>query len=299
VFGEIDPVEGRRSVETAIESGINYFDTSPYYGRTLSETRLGEFLEGKRDKVILATKAGRYDTTITDYSAESVIRSVEESLRRLRTGWIDVIQVHDIEFGDLDQTIHEALPALFRLREAGKVRFIGITGLPLTALKRVGEAVDVDTVLTYCRYNLLSDDFNDVLLETVKQRNLGLINASPLHMGALTNRGARDNHPAPAEVLEAAARAAEMCSERGVDIADMALHHALQHPDVAVTLVGMSKRRHVESNVRVAEMSFDDGLVEEVKAILEPVKNINWTSGRGENCDPGAVEARAPGPWRA
>ena len=98
-FGLIDPDEGKRAVHYAVENGINYFDVAPYYGRTLAETRLGEALVGYRDKVILATKVGRYDIDQFDFSAEGIIKSVEESLVRLKTDYIDVFQVHDIEFG--------------------------------------------------------------------------------------------------------------------------------------------------------------------------------------------------------
>ena len=293
VFAPVDAQEGRRAVRQAIEAGINYFDTSPYYGDTLSETRLGEALEDVRDQVILATKVGRYGGQRFDFSAPRVTRSVDESLARLRTDRIDVIQVHDMEFGDLDQVIEETVPALLRLKESGKVRFVGVTGYPLTALTKVCEAANVDTVLTYCRYNLMDTTMDAMLLPAAKGRGLGLINASPLHMRLLTDSGAPDWHPAPARVVEAAARAAELCRSRGVDIADLAMAFALRHPDVATTLVGMSKTRHVEANVGVLDMEIDPDLLQAVQAVLAPAKDVYWKSGRPENDDPGAVDQRA------
>jgi aryl-alcohol dehydrogenase-like predicted oxidoreductase len=110
VFGNIDPGEGMRAVHLAVDSGINFFDTSPYYGITLAETRLGEALAGRRERVILATKCGRYGMDEFDFSAKRVIASMDESLRRLQTDYIDLFQVHDVEFGDVQQIIDETSP---------------------------------------------------------------------------------------------------------------------------------------------------------------------------------------------
>jgi aryl-alcohol dehydrogenase-like predicted oxidoreductase len=144
-FGASDPAESCRAVSAAIDAGINYFDVAPYYGRTLAETRLGECLAGRRHEVVLATKAGRYDKALPegfDFSAERIARSIDESLRRLRTDYIDVYQLHDIEFAHRAQILGETLPAMQRLKEAGKIRWIGITGYPPRAARRGGRQRD-------------------------------------------------------------------------------------------------------------------------------------------------------------
>ena len=127
VFGATDPAQGKNAVHLAIDNGINFFDVSPYYGLTLAEARLGDALVGKRRKIILATKCGRYGADQFDFSAKRILASVDESLRRLRTDYIDLFQAHDVEFGDVHQVIHEAFPAMQRMREQGKVRFLGVT----------------------------------------------------------------------------------------------------------------------------------------------------------------------------
>src|SRR5687768_7579055 len=210
-FGPTDVDEGVRAVHLAIDRGINYFDVSPYYGRTLAEERLGRALEGRRDRVILSTKVGRYDREPPhgfDFSAARVVRSVEESLARLRTDVIDLYLAHDIEFSPRSVILEETLPAMRRLREEGKVRFIGVSGFPLELLREVAEAAGVDAVLSYCHYDLLNTRLDDVLAPLARERGTGLINASPLHMGVLTGRPPPAWHPAPPEVLGAAAEAA-------------------------------------------------------------------------------------------
>lgn len=291
-FGATDPAEGQRAVHTAIARGINYFDVAPYYGRTLAETRLGEALVGHRDKIVLATKCGRYDATPPDgfdFSAARILRSVDDSLTRLQTDWIDVFQLHDIEFTHREQILDEALEAMFQLKQAGKVRFVGITGYPVELLRDVAAQAEVDTVLSYCRYDLLDTALDGVLAPLAREKGFGLINASPLHMRLLTERGAPDWHPAPRAVAEAARQAAALCGARGVDIADLAMQFALAYEPVATTLVGMSKVAHVERNCALVGSAPDRALLAEVLGLLEPVANVAWRTGLPENDDPGAV----------
>ena len=185
-FGAVAEAEGARAVRMAVEAGVTFFDVAPYYGRTLAEERLGRALEGLRDRVFLATKCCRYDRRGFDFSAERVHADIDSGLKRLRTDHVDLFQVHDIEFGDRRQIVEETLPAMRAVQAAGKARFIGITGLPVRMLRDVAEAFPVDTVLSYCHHNLLVSDLNEVLGPVVRAQGLGLINASPLAMGLLT-----------------------------------------------------------------------------------------------------------------
>lgn len=283
VYGTTEPAEGKRAVHSAIESGINFFDSSPYYGLTLSEERLGEALVGWRDKVVLATKCGRYGLDSFDFSAARVTASIDESLRRLRTDHIDLFQAHDVEFGDVDQVIHETVPAMRKLQEQGKARWIGITGYPLKTLRRIAEAVPVDTILSYSRYNLMITDMDDVLTPFAKEQGIGLINAAGLHMGMLTQAGPPAWHPAPAAVHEAARKAAELCRKRGADIAQVAIRFCLDHPYVSSTLVGIASEAQLKANLKLLQMKTDTALVEEIRSLLGATFNSVWPSGRPEN----------------
>lgn len=287
-FGPIDEREAERAVHRAISLGINYFDVAPYYGRTLAEQRLGRILEGRRRRVLIATKAGRYGRKAPegfDFSAERMRTSVEDSLRRLRTDVVDVLQVHDVEFGETERIIDETVPALEQLKREGKVRAVGITGYPLRNLRRIAEATDVDVVLSYCHYNLLNRRMDEVLTPLAREEGIGLINASPLFMGMLSEEEAPDWHPAPPAARNAAARARAICSDAGVRLPEVALHFATRHPDVSTTLVGMGQTRFVEENVGALGLHVDPGLVTAVEGALKPALGVEWVVGRPENND--------------
>ena len=283
VFRDIDESEGVRTVHTAIDLGINFIDVSPFYGLTKAETVLGKALkEIPRDKYVLATKVGRYGEDSFDFSAERVTASVDESLHRLNVDTIDLIQCHDIEFGSLDQVVEETIPALRKLQTQGKVRFVGITGLPLKIFRYVIDRTYVDTILSYCRYSLNDTGLAD-LVPYLQDKGVGVISASPLSMGLLTRRGAPDWHPATDDIKAACARAAQHCQDNGADIAKLAMQYSLANPDIATTLVGTANPVNIEKNVRWIEEPINQSLLDEVLAILEPIHNKTWPGGRPEN----------------
>ena len=180
VFDPTDPEEGIRAVHYAIDHGINYFDVAPMYGVTLAERRLGAALRGKRGGVFLATKCGRYDEDNFDFSYRRILTSIDDSLRRLHTDYVDVYQLHDVEFIAREQVLNEAIPAALKVKEQGKARFVGITGLPVRYLAALVRELDVDTVLSWAHYNLLEDEINDELVPLFKEKGFGLI--IPFHI---------------------------------------------------------------------------------------------------------------------
>jgi len=285
VFGKTDPREGMRAVHCAIDAGINFFDVSPYYGITLAETRLGEALEGRRDKVVLSTKCGRYGADEFDFSPKRIRASIDESLGRLRTDYVDLLLAHDIEFGEERQIVEETIPALRQIQRDGKARFIGISGLPLKMLRRVAKAAKVDAILSYCRYNLLMNDLDTTLAPFAREHGIGLINASPLHMGILTNAGPPAWHPAPPQVRDAGVRVAALCHDAGVSVEIVALRYCSRYPFAATTLVGMRQSSEVETNLRALDGETDPALLDRIEKIVAPVRNRFWPTGRPENRD--------------
>jgi L-galactose dehydrogenase len=283
VFRKTEPSERIGSVHLAVERGINFFDVSPYYGITLAEERLGEALEGRRDKVVLATKCGRYGGSEFDFSAKTITAGFEESLKRLRTDYVDLLQAHDVEFGEVRQIVEETLPAMRKLQGQGKARYIGITGYSLKNLMEIAGKAKVDSILSYCRYNLLITDLDKALVPFAKKNGIGVVNASPLHMGIISERGAPEWHPAPQAVRDVGQQIVKLCEARGVDASEVALKFCLEYAGAASTLVGLSNRDHVERNLKAMEMKVDAELMREIAEIVAPVKDVTWPSGREEN----------------
>ena len=259
VFHEVEEEECIQVVHQTLKAGVNVIDSAPWYGHGKSETVLGLALKDvPRHAYYLNTKVGRYQPEVDamfDFSAARVTRSVNESLQRLQLDYIDTIQVHDLEFApSLDIIVSETLPALDRLRSAGKVRQIGITGYALGPLAEVlrRATVKIDVVLSYSRMTLLDTSLARDLLPDIETRQLGLINAAPTGMGLLTPQGPPSWHPAGEAIRSAALRVREMCAARGVSVARLALKTSLADARLPTTLISYAKLAHMEENLAAA-----------------------------------------------
>lgn len=282
VFRDIREAEGIQAVFSAIESGINFIDVSPYYGYYKAETVLGKALaQIPRKAYFLSTKVGRYGKdgiNTWDYSGRRATESVYESMDRLNVDHIDLINVHDIEFADLNQVVGETLPALVELRDKGVVGHVGITDLQLENLKWVVEhspAGTVESVLNFCHHCLCDDKLID-FLDFFEERGIGIINASPLSMGMLTERGVPTWHPAPASLIEACTRAMKYCKERGRSIEKIAMQFAVGNPRIATTLFSTANPVNVKMNVAYVETPMDAAFVEEVRNIIGDQQRVSW-----------------------
>lgn len=283
VFGAIDEAEGERAVRTALDLGVNLIDSSPYYGHTRSETVLGRALRGvDRDRYVLATKVGRYGLDDFDFSPDRIRTSLDESLGRLGVERIDLLQLHDIEFGCLQTIVAESIPAMQELRAAGKIRFFGITGLPLPVLQEVAAQGAPDTVLSYCHY-ALNDDTLEPLLPWFAARGVGVINASSTGMALLTAKGPPNWHPADEAIQRVCREAVEWCQTRGVNITRLALQFATANPGIATTLVGTASCAEITENVAWIDEPIDPEVLAAVRGILSPIRGRSWPSGRQEN----------------
>ncbi|MGG4046715.1 aldo/keto reductase [Paenibacillus favisporus] len=282
VFRDTDEQESVRTVHEAIDSGINYIDVSPYYGLTKAETVLGKALKDiPRDRYLLSTKAGRYGEHEFDFSHNRILTSLDESLKRLNVDEVDILFLHDIEFVPAQIILEEAIPALEKLKQAGKIRFAGICGLPLALFETLLPQIDVDAIISYCHYSLNDTSLLD-LLPLLEERNTGLVNASPISMGLLSTRGTPAWHPADPEIKEACLKAAQFCADQGEDIAKLAVQFSTSNERIPTTLVSTANPENIRRNASWVEEPVDERLLSEVLAILEPVHNRTWTSGRPE-----------------
>jgi aryl-alcohol dehydrogenase-like predicted oxidoreductase len=272
------------SVSTALQLGMNFIDTSPYYGRGKSEVLLGIALKDvPRDSYTLCTKLGRFDVDKFDFSAKRVAESVDVSLTRLGTDHLDIVLCHDIEFVPLDQIINETLPALRKIQASGKVRYVGISCYPMKAFREVTRKADVDCILSYNQYTLQNTRLADELLPELKPKGVGIINAGPFAARLLTNAPLPDWHKDPQNVRDAARQAAALCEQNGVDIAQLALQYSCAHPDLTTTVAGSANPNNIRKWAEWLAKPIDEALLKDVLKIFEPVKNIGHAEGLPEN----------------
>ncbi len=283
-FRQVTLDEAIQSVRVALDCGLNFIDTSPFYGRGMSEVLLGVALRGvPRDQYLLGTKLGRYDLHHFDFSARRVVESVDVSLHRLGTDYLDIMLCHDIEFVPMQQIIDETLPALREVQAAGKVRFVGVSGYPMKLFKFVLERAPLDVMLSYNQYTLQNTRLADELVPELKAKGVGIMNAGPFSARLLTNAPLPKWLKEPEAVKAAARRAAEVCAAKGVDIAKLALQFSLANPDITTTIAGSANPRNIRQWAQWVEEPLDTGLLAEVQAIFAPVKNLGHVEGLPEN----------------
>ncbi|XP_071942080.1 uncharacterized protein [Antedon mediterranea] len=276
--------ESIKVVQSAIQSGINFIDTAPWYGR--SETVIGKALKNiPRNAYYISTKVCRYKPNVAemfDFSAERTLRSVDESLQHLGLDYVDIIQVHDMEFApSLDVVLNETLPALQKIKQSGKARFIGITGYPLGNFKKIIEhsAVKIDTILSYCHLSLNDSS----LLEHIpyfEENKVGVINASPISMGLLSNRGPPSWHPVTDDIKKACKEAAVYCESKGVNISKLAVYYSTSFSQVSTTLCGVASLDILEKNLLVVHEPLSQLELQTMQEVsdkyFKPLENKTW-----------------------
>ena len=286
VFRPVDETEAIRAVHVALDLGINYFDVAPAYGGTRAETVLGKALRGvPRDRYFLSTKVGKYtnpaaygDDTL-DYSRARIRASLEESAGRLGVEHFDIVHLHDIEYQGrkhAEWALGEGLAALHELRREGRIGAVSFGIYPMDLWRRILASCDIQAALVHNHY-CLNDTRLLELLPLARVRGVGLINASPFASGLLTERGPADWHPASPEERAVFRKAAEHCRRRGATISQVALQFSSQHPEIPTTLFSSASPESVRRNVAWHEEPGDPRLLAEVREILRPVRDRDWS----------------------
>jgi aryl-alcohol dehydrogenase-like predicted oxidoreductase len=295
-WGEPDHGESIRIVHRALDAGINFVDTADVYSAGESEEIVGKALQGRRDRVILATKfhgAMGDDPNERGNSRRWIVRAVENSLRRLQTDWIDLYQVHRPEPGtDVDET----LGALTDLVRQGKIRAFGTSTFPAeeiveaqwTAERRGRERF----VTEQPPYSLLVRGIEKDVLPTCARYGLGVIPWSPLAGGWLTGRWRLGQEPPQStraqripgrydlsipenqRKLEAADALARLAEEAGLSLVHLALAFVLQHPAVTAPIVGPRTMEQLESQLGAVDVELDGALLDRIDEIVPPGTNV-------------------------
>jgi D-threo-aldose 1-dehydrogenase len=274
LYHRMSDAEAIGAVAAAWNGGIRYFDTAPHYGLGLSETRLGAALAGqRRDDYVLSTKVGRlvrpntssedlddegYDVPndlmrVRDYSRDGVLRSIEESLTRLRTDRLDIVYIHDPD-EYWEQALDGAVPTLSALRDEGVIGAWGAGMNQSAMLTRFVAETDIDVVMLAGRYTLLDQGAAEDLLPACIDRDVAVVDVGVFNSGLLsTNRpgtGATyDYHQAPEHLVEKANRLAGICERHGTTLPAAAVRFPFRHPAVTGVVLGMRTAEQVERNL--------------------------------------------------
>ena len=283
-FRRITIDEALLSVRVALDCGLRLIDTSPFYGRGMSEVMLGLALRDvPRDDYLLCTKLGRYDLAHFDFSARRVAESVDVSLHRLGTDHLDIMLCHDIEFVPMQQIVDETLPALRAAQQAGKVRFIGFSGYPQKIFRFICDQTDVDCVLNYNQYTLQNTRFADETIPYLQAKGIGVMHAGPFSARLLTDAPLPPWLKEPEEVKAAARKAVQFCQEQGSSLAKLALQFSVANPAIATTVAGSANPENIRRWSEWIAEPLDQELLTAVQAIFAAVKNIGHTEGLAEN----------------
>ncbi|WP_037670941.1 aldo/keto reductase [Streptomyces flaveolus] len=314
MFRAIPDEEAAATVQAAWDHGIRYFDTAPFYGAGLSEIRLGEVLSGMpRDAYVLSTKVGRVildeaedpaardlgekgglfahgrpNKMVNDYSADATLRSVEDSLKRLRTDRLDIVWVHDVAqdfYGDEWLAMYEsartgAFRVLDRLRDEGVIK---AWGLGVNRVEPLEVTLDLDeprpdAFLLAGRYTLLDHERAlQRLLPAAAARDVDIVVGGPYSSGILAGGTHFEYQQAPAEIVAKVERIKELAARHGVGIKAAALQFSLAHPATAAAIPGATRPSRV---------------AEDVAALAETVPAAFWTALREE----GLIAGNAPLP---
>ena len=282
-FRRVTIEEALQSCRVALDLGMNFIDTSPFYGRGMSEVLLGQVLRDlPREDFILGTKLGRYDLEHFDFSAKRVAESIDVSLHRMGVDHLDIILCHDIEFVEMQQIVDETIPAIQKIRDTGKVRYIGFSGYPMKIFPFIIDQIDVDVVLSYNNYHLQNTRFSEHF-DYLKSKDVGIMNAGPFCARLLTNAALPEWHKEPEAVRVACKKAADHCAAQGVDIAQLAVQYCVAHPDISTTIAGSANPDNVRNWAKWSEAPMDKQLLTEVLAILDPIKDIGHLEGLPDN----------------
>lgn len=289
LYAPVAEEDAAATVGSALEAGLTYVDTAPHYGLGLAERRLGRLLAGvPRDRFVVSTKVGRLVRPLApgetadpegfadspparrvwDLSGDGVRRSLEESLERLGLDRVDILLLHDPD--DHEREAYEqALPALIGLRDQGVVTAIGAGMNQAEMLTRFVRDLDIDVVLVAGRYSLLDQRALAELLPTCAARGTAVVVGGVFNSGLLADPrpGATfDYAPAPPELVDRAARLAEVCARHGTPLRAAALAFPFGHPAVTSVLVGARSAAEVTDAVACFERPVPEALWAELVA---------------------------------
>jgi len=247
---------GVEMVETALEKGVNYFDTAPLYGKGRSEEVMGVALNGVTEPYYLATKVGYFPEPF-DYTRDTVLRGFDESLKRLNRDHVDLLQIHEAEKAGWDGIFGtgRALEAMLEIWEQGAATHLGLTGSDLGLMSRVLRETDAFvSVLTFCKYDLVTQEAAAELIPTAAERDIAVIAASPLHGGLLGSK--RDQWVERGrfkDLHEKLFRVEKLLEDDPEGISRIGLRYLLSDPRIKIVLSGVANLKELDMSVSMSD----------------------------------------------
>ena len=297
-WGTQDHDESIRIIHRALDAGITFIDTADVYSQGESEVIVGKALAGRRDDIVLATKAFMPMSDDPNHRGSSrrwIIREVENSLRRLDTDWIDLYQIHRWDPAtDLDET----LGALSDLVHQGKIRYFGHSTFPASAIVEAQWTAQRRNrerfVTEQPTYSILTRGIENDVLPTCQRYGMGVLSYSPLAGGWLSGRYSKDATKGPVSVarrrlanrfdldlpenqrkLDAVEQLAKLADDAGITLLEMAIAFVLRHPAITSTIVGPRTMEHLESQLTAPEVHLTDDVLDRIDEIVAPGVTIN------------------------
>ena len=274
------------TLQTAYNEGIRYFDTAPYYGTGISEIYFGKFLSSvKRNSFVISTKVGRLienQEIRFDYTREGILRSLDESLKRLNLDHIDIALIHDPD-DHYRQALNESFPTLSDLKSQGIIKAIGCGMNQWQMLLEFANNADFDCFLLAGRYTLLDHSAMYSLMPKCLEKNISIILGGPYNSGILASDFKSEStyfyEPSPTKVTEKARLIKKVCDKYEVPLKAASLQFGLNHPSVVSTIPSPSNTNELKENLKMVNITINNDLWKELKdkklIDLECPENIN------------------------
>lgn len=281
LYNDVEIQEAESIILKAYNLGINYFDTAPLYGHGRSELVFGSVLpEIPRKEFVISTKVGRLlkpvhltpsseqfvnlpnQEPIFDYSRDGILKSIEQSLTRLKLDYIDIVLIHDAD-DHYYQALDEAFPTLEELRSQGTIRAIGAGMNQWEMMEKFASETSSDCFLLAGRYTLLDQSSVESFLPICQENNISIIIGGPYNSGILASdlseQATFDYLTAPKTILDKARKIKQICDEYGIPLKAAALQFGLSHPTVSVTIPGARTESEVQENFEMTNYPIEPG----------------------------------------
>ncbi|MEJ6949459.1 aldo/keto reductase [Natronospora cellulosivora (SeqCode)] len=286
-FGATDDSQSIRTIEAAIDSGINLIDTAPAYGRGHSESIVGKAIKGKRDKVIISTKCGltwanEDAKTLRNLKAESLRKEIENSFTRLGTDMIDIYFIH---WPDPDTPLEETLGELNSFKEAGKIRYIGVSNFDLELLKKASNIAEIDCIQP--RYSILDRDIEGDILDFCREKQIEILSYGSLAGGILTGKYTEESQlkegdkrskfyryfkaPYRSKALKLVEVLKRIAENHNSPVSHVALNWVRQQEGITSALVGAKTVGQAKENAAAADWDLSK---EELKKIEQAYQDV-------------------------